>query len=117
MTSSNIENKRVELVFPRPKREMDVYLPKKLPKGEEFFQIFSSDVDQIGQWFSQYEIDSIEVKINHIIDTAQTTKLLVGSNGENGLTVVLKPRKTSTDLNNEALRKVQRAAKDGGDFE
>jgi hypothetical protein len=42
MISSKSENKYVELVFPRPKREMDVYLPKV--KGEEFFQIFSTDV-------------------------------------------------------------------------
>jgi hypothetical protein len=55
------------------------------------------------------------MKINHIIDTAQTTKLLVGSDGENGLTVVLKPRRTSsTDRNNQALHEVQRDDKEWG---
>lgn len=54
MPSQKSENKVVELVFPRPKVEMDVYLPKKPHNGEEFFQIFSTDIDQIGRWFSQY---------------------------------------------------------------
>jgi hypothetical protein len=49
VTSTKINNKKIELVFPRPKKEMDVYLPKV--KGEEFFQIFSTDVDTIAEWF------------------------------------------------------------------
>lgn len=54
------------------------------------------------------------MKINHIVDTAQTTKLLVGSDGESGLTVVLKLRRTSTDRNNQALHEVQRDDKEWG---
>ena len=50
MISSN-DNKPVELT--RPKRDMDVYLPKL--KGEEFFQIFSTDVNTIAEWFREYE--------------------------------------------------------------
>jgi hypothetical protein len=66
-------NKKIELVFPRPKSDMDSYLPKV--KGEEFFQIFSTDVDRIGEWFKQYDIDSMESKIDGVIDTTETTRL------------------------------------------
>ena len=110
MASQKGDNKRVELVFPRPKREMDVYLPKT--KGEEFFQIFSTDVDQVAEWFSQYELDSMELKIENIIDSPETTKLLVGSNGDNGLRVVLKPKpKTNSDSTNQAIPEIQRDSK------
>ena len=110
MASQKSDHKRVELVFPRPKREMDVCLPKA--KGQEFFQIFSTDVDKVAEWFSQYEIDSMELKIENIIDSFETTKLLVGSKGDNGLRVVLKPKpKTNSDSTNQAIPVIQRDSK------
>ena len=81
MISAESENKSIELVFPRPKREMDVYLPKM--KGEDFFQMFSIE-SSVAKWFSDYEMDSIELKIENIINSPQTTKLILGSKGENG---------------------------------
>jgi hypothetical protein len=65
MISSKSENKSIELVFPRPKREMDVYFPKV--KEEDFFQIFSTDVQSVAKWFSEYEMDLIELKIASIM--------------------------------------------------
>ena len=50
-----------------------MYLPKA--KGEEFFQKFSTDVDEVGEWFKPYDIDSMELKIGSVIDTAETTRL------------------------------------------
>jgi hypothetical protein len=48
-------------------------------------------------------MDSMELKIDNIINSSQTTKLMLGSNRENGLTVVLKLKKTSTtNCNNQA---------------
>jgi hypothetical protein len=73
-------NKKIELVFPIPKSDMDLYLPKV--KGEGFFQIFSTDVDEVGEWFKQYDIDSMELKIDSVIDAAETTRLTVGFMGE-----------------------------------
>ena len=97
MISSN-DHKPVELIFPRPKRDMDVYLPKV--KGEEFFQVFSTEVNTVAEWFSEYDIDSLELRIDSIIDSPKGTKLILGSNRENGLTVVLKSKpKTSADSN------------------
>jgi len=110
MASRKSDNKRVELVFPRPKREMDVYIPKA--KGEEFFQTFSTDIDTVAEWFSQYEIDSMELKIDSIIDSFETTKLLVGSKGDNGLRVILKPKpKMNSDSTNQAIPEIQRDSK------
>ena len=107
MTSAKSENKSIELVFPRPKRDMDMYLPKI--KGEDFFKIFSTDFQSIVQWFREYEIDSVELKIENIINSSQTTKLILGSKGENGgLTVVLKPNKPSSsdDSNIQASQQI-----------
>jgi hypothetical protein len=109
MTSSGNENKRVELVFPRPKGEMNAYLPKA--KGEEFFKIFSEDIDMVTEWFSGYEIDSMELKIDNIIDFSERAKLLVNSKGNNRLRVVLKPKpKTSSD-SDKTLPEIQRNSK------
>ncbi|HYY50639.1 MAG TPA: hypothetical protein VE643_07185 [Nitrososphaeraceae archaeon] len=96
MTASKNENKSTELVFPRPKREMDVYLPKV--KGEDFFQLFSVDLPGIAKWFNEYEMDSLELKIESIINSPETTKIILGSKGENNsaLTVVLKPRNANS---------------------
>jgi hypothetical protein len=96
MTSSKSENKSTELVFPRPKREMDVYLPKV--KEEDFFQLFSVDVQGITKWFNEYEMDSMELKIESIINSAETTKIILDSKGENsGLTIVLRPKKANSN--------------------
>src|ERR1051325_4420160 len=108
MTSLVSEHKRIELVFPRPKREMDVYLPKV--KGEDFFQSFSVDVHDIAQWFNEYEMDSMELKIESIINSPEDTKIILGSKAENnsGLTIVLRPKKTNSSNNynhgNQALQ-------------
>jgi multidrug efflux pump subunit AcrB len=102
MTSSKSENKSIELVFPRPKREMDVYLPKV--KGVGFFQLFSVDVQDIAKWFNEYEMDSMELKIESIINSpeTETTKIILGSKGENNsaLAVILKPKKANGSSSN-----------------
>ena len=72
-----------------------MYLPKV--KGEEFLQIFSTDVDKVGEWFKQYDIDSMESMIDSVIDTTETTRLLVGFKGGNGLKVVLKQKPKTTN--------------------
>ena len=105
MASPKSENNLVELVFPRPKREMDVYLPKA--KGEEFFQIFSTDVNSVAEWFSQYDIESMQLKIESIINSSQTTKLILGSKADNGLTIILKPKPKTISNSNQTLPEIQ----------
>ena len=110
MASPKSENNRVELVFPRPKREMDVYLPKT--KGEEFFQIFSTDVNSVEYWFSDYEIGSMQLKIESIINSSQTTKLILDSKADNGLTIILKPKPKTITNNNQDLPEIQQDSKE-----
>jgi len=72
-------NKKVELVFPRQGTKYDTYLPKVKPS--DFFGLFTiyHRCERVGEWFKQYKVDSIEVWINGIIETAETTRLLVGT--------------------------------------
>lgn len=110
MGSSKSNNKPVELVFPRAKTEMDVYLPNM--KADHFFQMLSADIQCVAQGYSEYEIDS---KIESIINSPQTTKPVFGSRGENsGLTVLLKPSKATSanGSSNHAREQVQRDNKD-----
>jgi hypothetical protein len=45
---------------------MDVYLPEA--NGENFLQIFSTDIQSVAGWFSrEYEMHSIDLKIGRIV--------------------------------------------------
>lgn len=113
MGSSKSKNKPIELVFPRPNTEMDVYLPKV--KADHFFQMLSADIQCVTPWYSEYEMDSIESKIESIINSPQTTKPVFGSRGENrGLTVLLKPSKATSanGSSNHAPEQIQHDNKD-----
>ena len=68
---------------------------------ERFFQLFSVDLPGIAKWFNEYEMDSLELKIESIINSPETTKIILGSKGENNsaLTVVLKPRNANSSIN------------------
>ena len=114
MTVPKNENKSIELVFPRPKRDMDVYLPKV--KGEDFFQLFSADIQSISQWFNEYRIDSIGLKIENIINHSKSTKLILGcKDGNGGLAVVLKPNKIcgTNGSNNQDFHEVHSDSNEG----
>ena len=94
----NDNNKKIELVFPRQGSKYDIYLPKVKPS--DFFCLFTTDIDSIGEWFKQYKVDSIEVWINGIIKTEETTRLFVGTKEEDrGLRVVLRPMSEMTEGN------------------
>lgn len=91
-------NKKVEFVFPRQGTKFDTYLPKVKPS--DFFGLFTTDVDGIGEWFKQYKVDSIELWINGIIETEEITRLFVGTKEEDrGLRVVLRPMSEMTEGN------------------
>jgi hypothetical protein len=66
-----------------------------------FSQLFSVDLPGIAKWFNEYEMDSLELKIESIINSPETTKIILGSKGENNsaLTVVLKPRNANSSIN------------------
>jgi hypothetical protein len=113
MGSSKSNNKPIELVFPRAKTEMDVYLPNV--KADHYFQMLSADIQCVAEEYSEYGMDSIETKIESIINSPQTTKPVFGSRGKNrGLSVLLKPSKATSanDSSNHAREQVQRDNKD-----
>ena len=87
----NDNNRKVELVFPRQGTKYDMYLPKVKPS--DFFGMFTTNIAKVGEWCRQYKIDSMEIWIIGIIDTEETTRLLVGTKEEDkGLKVILKPK-------------------------
>jgi hypothetical protein len=49
-------------------------------------------MDEVTNWFSQYQVDTIELSISGAIETGGMLKLVVSAKGEGGLKVTLKPR-------------------------
>jgi hypothetical protein len=93
----NIRNKKaVELAFPKLEVEDDEFVSKG--KGSEggsgggLLQRFSASMDEVTDWFKQYQVDTIELWISGVIETGGVTRLVVSAKGEGGLRVVLKPR-------------------------
>jgi hypothetical protein len=79
---------------------MDVYLPEA--NGENFLQIFSTDIQSVAGWFSrEYEMHSIDLKIQSIINSHEIIRLILGSKEKNsGLTVVFRPKNASSTNGN-----------------
>jgi hypothetical protein len=86
-------SKRVQLVFPKSKGT-DVYLPNDLSKysGKDFFKLYYADTNEVLGWFDDFTTDSIELRINSIIQTESETKLIISGSKEAGLRVVLRPK-------------------------
>lgn len=81
------DKKRIELAFPKYDEE-DV--TKSL--GTDVIGKFSTSIEEITDWFSKYEVDTIELWISGVIESSGITKLVVSAKGEGGLKVVLKPK-------------------------
>jgi hypothetical protein len=90
------KNKKiVELAFPKLlEPEEDEYISKG--KGAEgLLQRFSTSIDEVSDWFKQYQVDTIELWISGVIETGGITRLVVSAKGEGGMRVVLKPKALS----------------------
>jgi hypothetical protein len=87
--NGNNEKKIVELAFPKIAEESK-FTPKG--KGQDFLQHFSTSINEVTDWFKQYQVDTIELWISGVIETGGVTRLVVSVKGEGGLRVVLKPR-------------------------
>ncbi len=85
---ANTKNsERIELELPKYDEE-DV--PKSF--GTDAIGKFSTSIEEITDWFSKYEVDTIELWISGVIESSGITKLVVSAKGEGGLKVVLKPK-------------------------
>lgn len=65
---------------------------------------FSISIEEITDWFSKYEVNSIELWISGIIESSGITKLVMSAKGEGGLKVVLKT-KTRLELIKNLVKK------------
>ncbi len=98
MEKKTSTGKKCEMVFAGAK-EYDAYLPKDMSncKDRGFLRLFSANTDEINGWFDGFRVESIEMTISSIINTDEGTKLIIGSNDNQGLNVVLKPKDGNTD--------------------
>lgn len=85
------ENKKIQVVFER-NRKQDVYMPETKTKYSDnnFFDMFSADINEIYNWFGKFKISEIEFTVNTIMNTQDFTKLFIGKNNDQGLKIVLK---------------------------
>jgi hypothetical protein len=92
--------KKVELAFPKVKTEENdtgEYVSKGRSEQQEggaggLLERFSTSIEDVTDWFKQYQVDTIELWISGVIETAGVTRLVVSAKGEGGLRVVLKPK-------------------------
>jgi hypothetical protein len=84
--------KKIQLVFPKFK-EHDVHLPEDLSqyKDKRFFDLFTTEVDELLTWFQGFRVDSIELFVNGIIHSQDKTVLIVGERDQKGVRFLLKP--------------------------
>ena len=52
----------------------------------------STSINEITDWFKQYQVESIELWISGLIEKGGITKLVVSAKGEGGMRVMLKPK-------------------------
>jgi hypothetical protein len=90
------EKNKIELAFPKYEQENDGEFISKGGTGEGLVKHLSTSIDQITDWFKQYQVESIELSISGLIETSGITKLVVSAKGEGGLRVVLKPKSQQT---------------------
>lgn len=84
--------RKVELAFPKYEQEEDGQYISKGGTGEGIVKHLSTSMDAIAGWFSQYDVECIELWICGMMETGGITKLVVSAKGEGGLKVVLRPK-------------------------
>jgi hypothetical protein len=81
--------KKIELIFPESDLESR---PVRRGPGGDILHKFAANIDDITSWFSQYQLESIELTISGGIETQGLLKLAVSAKGEGGLKLTLKPK-------------------------
>ena len=96
--TSNYSSNKIELAFPKIivednyEEEEDVIIKGKTG---ELLSLFSTSMDEVTEWFKDYQVESIEMWISGVIETGGIIKLAVSAKGEGGMKVVLKPKQKS----------------------
>lgn len=87
-----------KMANPRTSENIELELPKfdeedvSKSFGSDVIGKFSTSIEEITNWFSKYDVDSIELWISGVIESSGITKLVVSAKGEGGLKIVLKPK-------------------------
>jgi hypothetical protein len=89
-SNKNQNKKRIELALPKIEVDDEEYISKGSTK--EMLSLFSSSMDEVTEWFKNFQVESIEMSISGVIETSGITKLVVSAKGEGGMKVVLKPK-------------------------
>src|SRR4051794_24493519 len=89
---NNQNKKKIELALPKIESEDDD--GEFVSKGgtKELISLFSSSMDEVAEWFKNFQVESIEMSISGVMETSGITKLVVSAKGEGGMKVVLKPK-------------------------
>jgi hypothetical protein len=90
MEEGERRNKKIELAFPKYDEENEDYVSKG--SGEDLIKYLSTSMDEVTNWFHQYQVDSIELSISGAIETGSIIRLVVSAKGKGGLKVTLKPK-------------------------
>ena len=77
-------------IFPKYEEQDEEYVSKG--RGEDLIKYLSTSMDEVTNWFNQYQVDSIELSISGAMETGGILKLIVSAKGEGGLKIVLKPK-------------------------
>ena len=56
---------------------------------------FSTSIDELTEWFRNYQVESIEVWISRIVENNGIARLVLGAKGEGRFRVMLKPKNQS----------------------
>jgi hypothetical protein len=87
---NNSQARKVELAFPKYEQEDEEYISKG--GDQRIVKHLSTSIEAIANWFTQYQVESIELWISGMMETGGITKLVVSAKGEGGLKVILKPK-------------------------
>jgi hypothetical protein len=89
INKENTNKNKIELAFPEYE-EAGPYTSKG--PGEGLVKRLSTSIDEIAEWFKQYQVESIELWISGMMETGGITKLVVSAKGEGGMRAMLKPK-------------------------
>jgi hypothetical protein len=96
---TQMEEKKVELVFGQAQSTDDRYVTRG---PSTTMQTFSASVDEIKEWFKDFEIHSMELWVSGGISTGGVVKLFVSANASGGMKIILKPKKSSHSADSDS---------------
>ncbi len=95
-SSIDEKSRKIELALPQFENEEEGEYVSKGKVTDMLKKLVPVKVNEIMDWFKEYQVDSIELSINGAIESEGILKLVVSAKGEGGVKVVLKPKASTT---------------------